>query len=93
MEESRKELSDKSEAEMNEIKKNFNAAVEELVQQSEKQKDDLTKLAASKSAIETKNGQIKTAYSNLLSEKRKIETEAKLNSKQFPNFHYKKSRY
>ena len=91
MEESKKELSDKSEAEMNEIKKNFNAAVEELVQQSEKQKDDLIKLAASKSAIETKN--FKAAYSNLLSEKRKIETEAKLNSKQFPNFHYKKSRY
>ena len=66
---------------MNVIKKNFNAAVKKLEQQSEKQKAYLTKLAAAKSAIEMKNRQIKAAYSKLLSDNRKIESEAKLNSK------------
>ena len=66
---------------MNVIKKNFNAAVKKLEQQSEKQKAYLTKLAAAKSSIEMKNRQIKAAYSKLLSDNRKIESEAKLNSK------------
>ena len=58
MEEGKKKLSDKFEAEMN---YDFNAVVEELKQK----KGNLTKLAAA--TFETKNGQIEAAYSKLLS--------------------------